>query len=399
MQLGQLPWTSVNLGASRRPSVIVNQPSAWTGDLLSTSINSRCSQKAFHQLLSNFHTARRLSMNSVNFPCSQETFRQIFSQLEEHPWNFRAVRRPFGNFREPSMQLGQLPWTSVNLGASRRSSVIVNQPSAWTGDLLSTFVNVPCSRETFRQLLSTFRATSRHSVKFQSSQTIFHPLASTFHASKTKRHFVNFRHLSEQLGEFPSTSVNFLFGQETLRHVPSILHTAGRSSTIFRQLFMRPGHYLSISINFLCSRDTFHQLLSSFHAARRPSFNFLCNWVNFQQLPSTFHSAGRPSVNFPCDWETFHQLPLTLLVDRRLSVNFCQLSAQPGDFLLTLSSFCKAKWPSVIFPLSSMMREIPSTFRAAERLPLTFHAAGISSINFRQLSMQPGDPPSTSVKF
>ena len=78
------------------------------------------------------------------------------------------------------------------------------------------------------------------------------------------------------------------------------------------------------------------------------SVNFLCgrqtfinfhqlpfDWESFRQLPSTFVWLGdllSTSVNFPCIQETFRLLPSTFCAAVRTFLNFHQLSVQPGDF-------------------------------------------------------------------
>ena len=156
------------------------------------------------------------------------------------------------------------------------------------------------------------------------------------------------------LGKLPSTSVNFLYGQDTFCKLSSTFHAAGRLSVHLHLLSVLPGDLPSTSINFPCSQKTFHQL------SARPGFVwpkdipatsdiFPYRRETFRQLSSTFFAAGRPSFNFPCSQKTFRQL-----------------SARPG-----------------------LVRQLPSTFRVAERY----------SGNFRYPSVPPGDFLSTSINF
>ena len=147
------------------------------------------------------------------------------------------------------------------------------------GEILSTSINTPCSRETFHQLPSS-------------------PV---------------------QPGGFLLTSVDFACCWETLRQLPSTFTVAERTSFNFCQLYMRPGyisstfvnfsqllgwlvHLQSTSVNFSCLRETFHHLPSTFSAAGRPSVN-LCE--------STFRAAVVSPVNIPCHHGTFRQQPST----------------------------------------------------------------------------------------
>ena len=190
----------------------------------------------------------------------------------------------------------------------------------------------------------------------------------TFHAAG--RPFVNFRQLSEQLGDPLTTSVNFLCCRENFHQLPSTFHAARGTSINFCQLYMQPGELpsnfhaagrpsvscrqLSVrpvelpsnSVKFLCHLETFRQLPSTFmqqevlpstlRAIGRPSVNcgqytmwladprstcisILCGREIFRQILSTFRMISRPSsisVNLPCCRETFRHSPSTFLCDR-----------------------------------------------------------------------------------
>lgn len=242
--------------------------------------------------------------------------------------------------------------------------------------------NFTCQRETFRQLsvhtehlLSTFRVACRPSV--------------------------NFRQHSFQTGDLPSTFlfsifVNFPCDWEIFCQLWSNFYTAVRLSVNCWQFTVQPADFPSTYINFLCSQETFCQLSTTFLADGRPSVNFRQLSVKLVVLPSTLYAAGRPSdnfrqlsvqpgcltstsvnfqysrktcVNLPCGQEIFCHIMPTLHATGKHSVNFRQLSVQPVDFPTT----------SVIFP----------TGKKTCQFSLTFKAAGRPSITFRQYSLWP----------
>ena len=187
-----------------------------------------------------------LASTFVDFQRGWETLRQL-------PSTFRTARRPSMNFPcsvRPCISFQQLPF-------GQKPSVNFSQ-QCMLGDLPQTSIKFPCSRDTFRQIPSTFRAARRPSV--------------------------NFRQVFVLLDDLPSTSVKFLFSQK-----------------IIREISVWPGDFSSNSSNFPCGRETSRQLPSNFSAAGRPS-------VNFRQLSlrpddlSTFRAAGRPSINFRAAW-------------------------------------------------------------------------------------------------
>ena len=111
------------------------------------------------EILSTICTDRRPSVDFVNFLNGREAFSQL-------PSKFCVTQRPFVNFRQISVQQGELPLT---------------------------FVNFLCGWETFHQLPSTFRAARRLSVNFSLlsvQRETFRPLLLAFHVA-TKL-FVNF---------------------------------------------------------------------------------------------------------------------------------------------------------------------------------------------------------------
>ena len=168
-----------------------------------------------------------------------------------------------------------------------------------------------------------------------------------------------------QLGDIPSTSVNFPCGRETFRQHPSTVRAAGRPLSTFHaavgllltssnfpcdsgifceltsifctagrlsdnvhQISVHPGDALSTSINFKCSLDTFCQLSMLPGDLPLTSVKFLHGWEAFRLLLSTSCAARRFSVNLRR--ENFHQISSTFLAVGRLSVNFRQLSVQPA---------------------------------------------------------------------
>ena len=234
-----------------------------------------------------------------------------------------------------------------------------------TGKFPSTFVNVLCSQENFRQLLTTFHAARRTSVKIRQLSNLSAILAAG-------RLFVKFLQLfvfpvdclsTFRVDRRPSvTSVNFLCHRETFRHLPFTfcvarkpsVHTlccretffeTSRPSIKFHQFSMRLGHRPSTSINFPCYQKTLGQLSvrpgklpSTFSVAWRPSsnfrqcsvrpgdhlstsVNFSCSHDTFHQLTSTFCAARRPSVNFPYRRKTFRKLTSILCAARRPFIN------------------------------------------------------------------------------
>ena len=97
--------------------------------------------------------------------------------------------------------------------------------------------------------------------------------------------------------------------------------------------------------------------------------DFLCHQDSLRKLPSTLRAPGdvlSSSVNILCSWETFHLLLLIFYAAGIPSITFYQLSVQPGDF-----------------------RHIQSTFPVVGR----------PSVNFHQLSDPPEDLPSTSMNI
>ena len=144
------------------------------------------------------------------------------------------------------------------------------------GDIQSTSVNIPCSRETFCQLLSSVRVARRPSVDFPYGWDNLRELPSTF----------------LQPGDFLSTFINFSCSQIT-----------------FYQLSVWPGDLLTTSVNSPGGRETFHQPPSTFRTVGRPSFNFPFSKETFRQLSSTFSAGGRTSIKILCGQETYHQLP------------------------------------------------------------------------------------------
>ena len=168
--------------------------------------------------------------------------------------------------------------------------------------------------------------------------------------------------------------MNFACGRDIFLQVPSNFCVAGRTFVNFRKLSIRPV-----------------DLLSTFYAAGRPSLNirqFLCSQLTFCEDVSTFGSARKPTVNFFCQvllqkWN----LPRLSLYFPRIWKSFCQLP----------SAFCATQRPVNFHQVSVRPGEIPSTFLATNRsyvtfwqpsirpgyLVLTFRAAQGTSVKFR----------------
>ena len=190
------------------------------------------------------------------------------------------------------------------------------------------------------------------------------------------RPFVNFRHLSVRPRELLSTSVNLLYSQENFCEILSTFGAARRHSVNFQQLSEQPGDPPTTSVNFLCCRENFRQLPSTFHAARGISINFCQLYMQPGELLSNFRAAGRPSVSF-----------------RQLSVGAVELPS-------TSVNFHAATSPSVNFPYHRLtVGNIPCGRETLSHLASAFHAAGRSSVRFRQLSVWPVDLSSISVNL
>ena len=181
IQLGDLSSTFANIPCGRETSVNCHQLSELLRDHLSISVNILYGREIsvnFRQTFVQLETFRQLSLlprefqsTSVNISCGQETFRQI-------PSDFCVAGRPSDNFHQISIWPGDLSSTfctpgrlsmsfrqlavrsrdlstSINFPCGRGLSVIFCQLSVQAKDLPSTSINIPCSRETFCQLLST----------------------------------------------------------------------------------------------------------------------------------------------------------------------------------------------------------------------------------------------------
>ena len=257
---------------------------------------------------------------SINILCSQESFRQLWSTV-------LAAGKLSVNFRQISVPPGHIPSTSLNIPCSQKTLCHL---SVRLRHLPSIFVNILCGPETFRQLLSTFRATRTHSVYFLEHSVRPEDPPSPFHAAG--RSSLNSRYLCMRSGDLPLTSVNIMFERETVRQLSSTLCAGRKPSVTFlndweticelTQLsvqpgelpstFVRPGDLPSSFVNSPCIQETFRELPLTFHAKVGPFVNFHQISVCLRDLLSTFHAGGRPSINlcqFPFRQETFRQLP------------------------------------------------------------------------------------------
>ena len=124
------------------------------------------------------------------------------------------------------------------------------------------------------------------------------------------------------------------------------------------------------------------------------SVNILCGRETFRQRSSTFHEAGRPFISIPRRRENFHQLPSTFRPSRRPSVNFCEITVRQGNLLSTFVNFPCGREAFRQFSVNFLSGR--ENFR---HLPPRFRLSGRTSIIFCQLSMWPGDLPSTYINF
>ena len=201
---------------------------------------------------------------------------------------------------------------------------------------------------------------------------------------------INFHQHSMRPRNLPLTSDNIPCGRETLCTLPSALCAAGKHSVMVCQLSVQLGHLSSSSVNFPCHLNAFCPLPSTFSVTGRPSVNFvslLCCRETFNQVPSIFREVRRPFVSLP-----FCRVPsVKIFAAGRSSVNFRQLSMQLRDLLSTFVNFL-CGWETFHQVLSTF-RKLLSTFCAAVDIASTsvnFRAARKPFINFRQLSIRLG---------
>ena len=151
-------------------------------------------------------------------------------------------------------------------------------------DLPSTFVNLPCARETFHKLSLTFYASMGTFVKYiygsiQHSSTLY----------PSVRHSVNSPFVHATFHQLPSTfclsEENILCGSWTFR-LTSDNFLCG--CVTFCQLSVRLRYHPSCfsasagySVNVSCIRRTFCTPMSTLRAPEEPSFNFPCNRRSF----------------------------------------------------------------------------------------------------------------------
>ena len=169
---------------------------------------------------------------------------------------------------------------------------------------------------------------------------------------------------------------------------------------------MWPVDIPSNSFNFPCAREVFRESPTTSCEDSRPTVNSRQLSVPPGDLPSNFCAAGdlsRTSIIFTCSRETF-QLSSNFCPPERSTINFRALSVWLGDLLST----------SMNFPyIREIFCQLLSTFLAVQRLSVNspcgretlheilsnFRVARSPFMNFPQISLQLGDPPSTSVKF
>lgn len=134
MQTRDLPSS---FHAVAEPCSRFHQQSMQLEAISSTFVNFPCSHKTSRELPSNFRATTGLP---VNFSCSQRTLRPLPSAI-------RATGRTFVNLHQLSAPAGTLLASSC---VASIPSVICGQLSVQLRELLSTFINFPCGRETYR---------------------------------------------------------------------------------------------------------------------------------------------------------------------------------------------------------------------------------------------------------
>ena len=188
------------------------------------------------ELPTNFYAAGKWSDNFCQLSVRPGDLPSTFCvarAFRELPSTFHATRGPYVNFRQLSIWSGDLPST---FHATGKCSISVHFPcfrqnfhqlfllSVGPGDLLSTFMNFLCGRETFIKISSSFCAAGRTSVNIPCVQ-------------KT---FCNFQQLYVLLEDIVSTFVNFLCHRETFRQLSSTFLPVEKHSVNFRQLSVWP---------------------------------------------------------------------------------------------------------------------------------------------------------------
>ena len=119
-----------------------------------------------------------------------------------------------------------------------------------------------------------------------------------------------------------------------------------------------------------------------FHAAPRPSVNFCQLSVHLRNLPSTFCASVEilcpNSVSFSCVRGLFEKVQYGCWIFCQHQLTFRAVAGLSVSFLCIRGTFCQ---------LSIRSRDYLFTFRVSAR----------HSVNFRQLSVRPRDPLSTSM--
>ena len=140
------------------------QLSVWLRDLPSSFLASAGPSVIFHK-----HSVRPRDLLStcVNFSCGCGTYRQLSVHLRDLSPTFRASEGPFINFsyvrgrsinfRQLFVRLRDYP---TNICVSAEHCVIFSKHSMRPQGLPSNCVNFPCGLKTFRQLPSTFHAST-----------------------------------------------------------------------------------------------------------------------------------------------------------------------------------------------------------------------------------------------
>ena len=211
-----------NLRASLGPSAIYRQLSRHPQDLPSIYVNILCVRGTFHQLPSTFHA---LAGPSVSF-----------CQLSMCPRCILSTSINFPCIAVPSLNFHQLSLHSQDLSIS---------------------VNFWCVHETFRQFLSTFRASTELSINLHQLSVRTRDLPSTFGVFIGP--FVNFRQPSMH--------------PWTFCQLPSTLHASAGPSVNFRRIFVCSRDHLSTPVKFPCVHKFFANFRQTFCVAAGTSVN------------------------------------------------------------------------------------------------------------------------------
>ena len=210
-------------------------------------------------------------MQPRNLPSTYFTFPNVWKTFCELPLTFSASARPYINFYQHSLCPRDLASNSVKFPCVR-----------WTCQLQSTFcssmgnsVNFSCVCRTFRQLLSTLRASTGLSVIFRQLSTCQLDLLSNIHSS---------RDLTSSSSNFPSICGKF-------RQFSWTFCASAGSFFNYRKFSLHLLNLPSNSIKFPCLKDLV-SISINFRTSAETFVNLLCYCGTFRQLPSTFCTSA-----------------------------------------------------------------------------------------------------------